>query len=170
MEFVEFLAQSEHKITLWTDKPPSQPPERPQQWLQRQQGSFRNPEELGEGQGVRAWIQTRRLALIFRGFVPWFRGMGDTFYGVRSWLSAPCAAFTEGAQVGTMVGWGRQVTVGGPLYIHVPPTGCGQTRPTLLTARAGGRPQPPPRPPKASCRLSPSRPPVTPPSRWSDAT
>lgn len=28
MEFVEFLAQSEHKITLWTDKPrPS--PERP---------------------------------------------------------------------------------------------------------------------------------------------
>lgn len=29
MEFVEFLAQSEHKITLWTDKPPSQPPRGP---------------------------------------------------------------------------------------------------------------------------------------------
>lgn len=26
MEFVEFLAQSEHKITLWTDEAPSQPP------------------------------------------------------------------------------------------------------------------------------------------------
>lgn len=112
---------------------------------------------------VRAWIQTRRLALLFGDAVPWFRGTGDTFYRVRGWLHTPCAAFTEGAQVGTMAGWGRQVTVGGsPLYTS-PPEGLWTDPTNTSNSKSRGQASASsPCPPKASCRLSPSCPPVTP--------
>ena len=58
MEFVEFLAQSEHKITLWTDKPPSQPPSQPPRGPALAAKAARKLQEQphvdpqGEGQGA----------------------------------------------------------------------------------------------------------------------
>lgn len=52
---------------------------------------------------------------------------------------------------------GRQSHSGGPLYIQAPAKGCGQTQPTLLTARAGhasASSPVPPRPAAASAQSS----------------
>ena len=54
MDFVEFLAQSEHKITLWTDKPPSQPPRGPALAAKAARKLQEQPhvDPQGEGQGA----------------------------------------------------------------------------------------------------------------------
>lgn len=120
------------------------------------------PSSLGAGGGGMKAFGQKRLALSCES--PTLRGTGTRSMGGRGegWLPGLCAAFTEGAKVGTMVGWGCQVTEGAP-FIYKSPEGCGQTRPTLLRARAGG--QASASSPKATA--APPEPPDPPP--WSDA-
>lgn len=94
----------------------------------------------------------------------WQCPCGDTFSRQgKEWPALPDPAGQ--ARVGTMVGWGPRVIVGGP-FIYKSPKSCQQTRPTL-TARAGG--QASALLPHPHGQLQPQPKPPAPPARWSAA-
>lgn len=91
------------------------------------------------------------------------QGGGSPFWARLAVARALCCLCAQ-ARAGTIVGRGRRVIVGGPLYIRVPASGR-QTSPTV-TARAGG--QAVPWPPCPQGQLQPQPEPPAPSAPWSD--